>query len=162
MKPSLDTLRAWVDSALTPLRRLLSSRTPRERLLVALAGVFIVAWVLWAGIFAPAQSWREDAERGASAWERRLEWLKTQPRTQARSELRPGVLTSSVGDCGLKLLRVNQEGAAILVTVQDQSFACVLDWISRIEAQHGIEVEQLRLQSGQRQGSVSGTLRFSS
>lgn len=139
----------------------LLSRRQRERWLIAVASLAIAVWALWAGVFSPVGAWRDAVEREARAWERRVQWIETQPRTQAQSELRPGVLTSSIGNCGLKLLRVNQEGAAILVTVQDQSFACVLEWLVTIEETHGIAVEQLRLQSGSRSGGVSGTLRFS-
>jgi len=139
----------------------LLSRSQRERWLIAVASLAIAVWALWAGVFSPVAAWRDAVEREARAWERRVQWIETQPRTQAQSELRPGVLTSSIGNCGLKLLRVNQEGAAILVTVQDQSFACVLEWLVTIEETHGIAVEQLRLQSGSRSGGVSGTLRFS-
>ena len=161
MKLKLAIMQQWIAGRGSAAQRALRGRSARERLLLLLAGIALAAWVSWAGVFSPLHAWREAAEREASAWERRLEWLKTRPRTQTRSELRPGVLTSAIGACGLRLLRVNQEGTAILVTLQDQSFACVLDWLYRIESQHGIEVEQLRLQSGQRQGSVSGTLRFS-
>ncbi len=145
----------------TYFNSLLLSRSRRERRLIALAGLALITWALWAGVFSPISAWRDAIEREASAWERRLQWIETQPRTQAQSELRPGVLTSSIGSCGLKLLRVNQEGTAILVTLQDQSFECVLDWLLTIEETHGISAEQLRLQAGSRQGSISGTLRFS-
>ena len=135
-------------------------RSPRERVLILVAMSVLGLWLLWGVLLTPIDEWRTDAERESGAWERRLTWLETQPRTQTRSQLRPSILTSSVGSCGLQLLRVNQESEAILVTLQEQSFQCVLDWIMRVEADHGIQVEQLRLQAGQGSGSVSGTLRF--
>ncbi len=143
------TLRSWT-----------LQRSPRERILIAIALSGVGLWLLWSVLLTPLDEWREDAQREAGAWERRLVWLETQPRTQTKSELRPRVLTSSIGGCGLQLLRVNQESEAILVTLQEQSFECVLDWLIRVETDHGIQVEQLRLQAGQRSGSVSGTLRF--
>ena len=130
-------------------------------MLISVALAILGLWLLWGVLLSPLQDWREGSEREASAWEGRLDWLETQPRTQTRSQLRPSVLTSSIGSCGLQLLRVNQESEAILVTLQEQSFKCVLDWLIRVETDHGIQVEQLRLQAGQRVGSVSGTLRFS-
>lgn len=136
-------------------------RSARERWLILLTCSTVLIWMLWAGVFSPLGAWRDGMEREAAQWERRLQWIETKPRTQTQSRLRPGVLTASIGNCGLKLLRVNQEGTAILVTLQDQSFACVLEWLFTIEREHGIAVEQLRLQAGNRLGSVSGTLRFS-
>lgn len=135
-------------------------RSARERVLILMTLSALSVWFLWAALVTPLAQWRDDTEREARAWERRLTWLETQPRAEARSELRPSVLTTSIGDCGLQLLRVNQESEAILVTLQEQSFECVLDWLMRVEADHGIQVEQLRLQAGQRAGSISGTLRF--
>ena len=159
---------ARMSISLKPLRGISSllknwmlQRSSRERMLISLSLPILGLWLLWGVLLSPLQDWRENSEREESAWERRLEWLETQPRTQTRSELRPSVLTSSIGSCGLQLLRVNQESEAILVTLQEQSFKCVLDWLIRVETDHGIQVEQLRLQAGQRVGSVSGTLRFS-
>ena len=161
MKLTLSRASDWVGGVGRPIRQWLQQRSRREQILLLAVGVGLVAWVVWAGVFSPVRDWRENAEIESSAWERRVDWLQSEPRTKTRSELRPGIITSAIGSCGLELLRVNQEGEAILVTLQDQSFACVLDWLSRIESEHGIEVEQLRLQAGQREGGVSGTLRFS-
>lgn len=141
-------------------REWMLQRSSRERTLICIAMTVLGLWLLWAVLLSPLNDWREHSEREAGAWERRLHWLETQPRTQIRSQLKPNVLTSSTGDCGLQLLRVNQEAEAILVTVQEQSFSCVLDWFIRLESDHGIQVEQLRLQAGQRLGGVSGTIRF--
>ncbi len=161
MMRGLSSSMRTVATARMFVSRWLLTRSTRERWLIVFACVALGVWIIWAGVFAPVSAWRDAAERDAGAWERRLQWVETQPRTQEQSQLRPGVLTSSIGSCGLTLLRVNQEGAAILVTLQDQSFACVLDWLVSIDERHGIAVEQLRLQAGARAGSVSGTLRFS-
>ncbi len=147
-------------SAQVRLKGWLLGRGARERVLILMAFFTLGLWLLWAILLIPIEQWKDDAQRETGAWERRLSWLETQPRSETRSELRPSVLTTSIGNCGLQLLRVNQESEAILVTLQEQSFECVLDWLIRVETGHGIQVEQLRLQAGQRAGSVSGTLRF--
>ena len=147
--------------ASSAFKRWMRQRSSRERALVSIALVGLGIWLLWGLVLSPLQEWRENSEREAGAWGRHLEWLETQPRTQTGSQLTPSVLTSSIGHCGLQLLRVNQESSAILVTLQEQSFECMLDWLIRIDTDHGIRIEQLRLQAGQRKGSVSGTLRFS-
>ena len=143
------------------LREWLNNRGPRERVLLLTTLCALSIWILLSAIIWPLNTWREDQQRAVIAWESRLEWLETQSRTQIQSQLRPGVLTSSVGNCGPALLRVNQEGASIVVAVQEQSFDCVLEWLIRLEEEHGIQADQLRLQSSPREGGVTGTLRFS-
>lgn len=150
----------WLRGRGAVLKNWMQERSQRERMLITIAVSGLSVWLFWGVLLTPLDNWRLEAQREAGAWERRLTWLQTQPRTQTRSELRPNVLTSSIGACGLQLLRVNQESEAILVTIQEQSFTCVLDWLMRVESDHGIQVEQLRLQAGGRPGSVTGTLRF--
>ncbi len=135
-------------------------RSGSERILLASILSLLGIWGLWAALLAPSSDWRFAQERDASAWERRLEWLEMHPRQALPGELRPSLLTASVGDCELQFLRLNQDDTSIQVTLQEQSFACVLDWLMQVEGDHGIEVDQLRLQAGQWPGSVNGTLRF--
>ena len=143
------------------LREWVNNRNTREQVLLLAALATLGTWIFLSAIIWPLNTWREDQQRAASAWESRLQWLETQPRTQIQSQLRPGVLTSSVGDCGPELLRVNQEGSSVVVAVQEQSFDCLLDWLIRLEGEHGIQADQLRLQASPREGGVTGTLRFS-
>lgn len=136
----------------------LRSRAERVFLLIACLG--LTAWAAVHFVFQPVDAWRDYQEREAHAWESRLNWLETQPRTQKPSELRPGLLTASLPQCGLELLRVSQEGAGVLVAIQDQSFECVLEWLILLEEAHAIEADQLRFQAVAREGGVTGTLRF--
>ena len=160
MNAKAKLLFATVRMGYAKLRDWLRNRSSRERVLLLAGSGALGVWMLLGVVILPLDAWREDQQRAAGAWESRLEWLRTQPRTQSQTELRPGVLTSSTGDCGPDLLRINQEGAGILVSVQEQSFACLLDWLLRLEKDHGIQVDQLRLQEGQQEGAVTGTLRF--
>ena len=152
------------DAILAPIlaaRNWLKLRSQRERILLLIASLGLAAWATLQLIVLPIDAWRELQEREAHAWESRLNWLKHQPRTQSPAELRPGLLTSSLPNCGLQLLRVNQEGANVLVAIQEQSFECVLDWLIQLEREHAIQADQLRFQAGSREGGVTGTLRFS-
>lgn len=142
------------------MKALLRSRSKSERMLLLVVSVGFLVWASLQIVILPIDAWRDRQELEAGAWESRVNWLQTQPRTQSPAELRPGLLTSSLPSCGLELLRVNQEGSNILVAVQDQSFECVLDWLVQLEAEHAIQADELRFQSGSRRGGVTGTLRF--
>ena len=151
------TLRAAASTAL-------SERTPRERLLLAVAAMVAVIAGGYAFVWAPVMAYRDGVENRLAQLDRMISELASAPADVAasaavRSDQPPAVtVTETAAAAGLILRRLDPDGDSVRLALEDADFANVLLWIETLERDHGLRAVEVEMTRRPAPGLISATL----
>ena len=142
---------------------LMQSRTPRERGLIAAAAALLVVWAVAILVWQPLRSGRAALEEDLLRADQMLARVQRLPPPAGAAPVNDDrplsvIATTSAGDMGLQVRRLQPQGDAVQVQVEDASFDFVLLWIAALERDHGLRLSDLTLTRRPAPGSVAATL----
>ncbi|MGQ0566904.1 MAG: type II secretion system protein GspM [Gemmobacter sp.] len=142
---------------------MLEGRTPRERWLIGTAAVLVVLWGLATLVWQPLLARRAALDAGILRAEQLL--LRVERLPSATTDAPPAddrplavIATATAEDMGLGVARLQPQGAAVQVVLDDAPFDFVLLWIAALERDHGLRLTELSLSRRTAPGSVAATL----
>jgi len=144
----------------------LAERTPRERgLLLGLAVVAGLAGSIL-GIWQPLRAQNAAIADALSRTERAARQVASLP-TQtdiAAPDDRPApvIITEAAESFGLQIRRLQPQGSAVQVALDDAAFDAVLLWFEALERDHGLRLADLTLTRRPTPGTVAATLTLES
>ncbi|WP_336960042.1 type II secretion system protein M [Sphingobium aquiterrae] len=141
-----------------------AERNPRERVLVAVAGLLLAIVILWLGVARPVESGiRSAVEAHDIALDRnaairsRVAVLKGVPRAPSGASLGPidQFIGQSAGEAGFTLERNQPQGAGrVEIAIASARPRALFGWLAALEGQ-GLSVETLTVQPSPSGGTVS-------
>lgn len=145
------------------LATLMQSRTPRERRLIAAAAALLAVWAVVMLVWQPLRSGRAALEADLLHADQMLARVQRLPTTAGAAPVNDDrplsvIATTSAADMGLQVRRLQPQGDAVQVQVEDASFDFVLLWIAALERDHGLRLSDLTLIRRPAPGSVAATL----
>ena len=148
---------------MTALTILLDGRTPRERLLIAGVGALLVLWASFAWVWHPLWSHRAALDAAILHTDQMLARVQRLPPPTGAAPVtddRPlaVIATTTAGDMGLQVRRLQPQGDAVQVVVEDAPFDFVLLWIAALERDHALRLTDLTLTRRTGPGLVAATL----
>lgn len=146
------------------LKRFWQRRVRREQRLLLLGGGMLLALALYQGLLLPLESWRQQQLQDSKRAQLDLQWMQQQqPRLtalQQRPQPPQGEALSALLQRSSAEMQVKLTGAASNVwQLPAQPFAPLLAWLTRLEADNGVQARRLSLQA-QPDGQLSGELEF--
>lgn len=162
-------LKTWI----APARARFMMLAPRERLLVAVGGVFLVATLLYALLWSPMQ--RDLKRLRAAVPEERAKLATMRAQAQEIATLRTGGATASAASSGNLLTTIEQTAGArglrgqitrlapesangAHVTFEGVGFSTLVGWLADLGRQHGVRVESANLDAQTAPGVVNARL----
>ena len=144
-----------------------TAKNKSDRVIISIVLVLIMASVFYLAVWQPIKHYATDQssryvnELGLAEW---IALNKMQLKASA-NETAPSShiarITSVANKHQLKLERLQPESdGSISVVVQEQRFERVVLWIAQLETQQDLAVSRVRLDRGDKQGLVSGQVRF--
>lgn len=134
-------------------------RTPRERVMVTAAAVVLIGAGMFIGVWQPLSAMRAAALADISRYETmtvRLRAAGPDALDVTTRQVAPATLiTSSAGDLGLAIRRLEPEGERIRVALEDAKFESVIVWLDTLESDHSLRVVSLELDRRTAPGVVS-------
>ncbi len=147
---------------------------PRERLILAAAGVVLVILAIYLLIWEPLAQQRASLQRSVSAKQAQLAWMREQAVT-VRALRRAGatagsldkrrsllaVVDQSLARAGLKgqLQRMEPDGAdAVKLWFEGSDFDVLMRWLAQTRQQYGLRVGSLRIEPQDKPGLVGANL----
>ena len=148
-----------------------AAKTKSDRTIITIVAVLILVSIFYLAIWQPTQSYATDQSSRYVNELRLAEWValnKMQLKASANTPVNETAassqiarITSAANKHQLKLERLQPESdGSISVVVQEQRFERVVLWISQLETQQNFAVTRVRLDRGDKQGLVSGQVRF--
>ena len=142
---------------------LMDQRSPRERGLIAWAGALLVVWAVVALVWQPLWASRAglvDSLLRTDQMLARVQHLPPPSGTAPVTDDRPlsVIATTTAGDMGLQVRRLQPQGNAVQVQIEDAPFDLVLLWIAALERDHGLRLSDLTLTRRPAPGTVATTL----
>ena len=148
---------------MTVLTAMLDDRTPRERMLIAGMAGLVLVWTVFALVWQPLWTARASLAAGilrADQMLARVQRLPPPANTPRVTDDRPlaVIATTTAGDMGLQVRRLQPQGAAVQVALEDAPFDFVLLWIAALERDHALRLTDLTLTRRTGPGLVAATL----
>lgn len=146
---------------MSALRSYLSSRTPREQMLLAAMAAFALIWLVFTQIWQPLQAAHANLTARIPRIERALAQLQSAPALAAEpTDPRPTpvILTTAAETFGLRISRLQPQGTQVQLALEDAAFASVLLWIDALEGDHALRLIDLTLTRRPAPGVVGTTL----
>lgn len=145
------------------LATLLDQRTPRERALIGGAGALLLLWAVVALIWQPLWDSRAGLVADLMRADQMLARAQRLPPPSGAAPVtddRPlsVIATTTAGDMGLQVRRLQPQGDAVQVTLDDEPFDIVLLWIAALEGDNGLRLTDLTLTRSPAPGTVTATL----
>ena len=145
------------------LATLLDGRTQRERLLIAGVAGLVLVWAGFALVWQPLWAARASLAAGILRADQMLVRVQRLPPPAATAPViddRPlaVIATTTAGDMGLQVRRLQPQGAAVQVALEDAPFDFVLLWIAALERDHALRLTDLTLTRRTGPGLVAATL----
>ena len=142
---------------------LLDDRTPRERLLIAGVAGLVLVWAVFALVWQPLWTARASLEADILRADQMLARVQRLPPPTGAAPVtddRPlaVIATTTAGDMGLQVRRLQPQGDAVQVVVEDAPFDFVLLWIAALERDHALRLTDLTLTRRTGPGLVAATL----
>ena len=143
---------------------MLDDRTPRERMLIAGAATLLVFWAIFAQVWQPLWASRAALEAGILRTDQMLARVQRLPppanATPVAADDRPlaVIATATAQDMGLQVRRLQPQGDAVQVVIEDAPFDFVLLWIAALERDHALRLTELTLSRRPAPGTVAATL----
>ncbi|SLN13006.1 Type II secretion system protein M [Roseivivax jejudonensis] len=144
----------------------LASLSPRERMLLLVGAVLILALVLWRFAWQPIQAERaalnDDIARYL-ALRRVAELADVAPGGTAQGAAEPAAplsqrATRSAESAGVRITRIDPQGARLTLVVQDAAFRDILAWTVALEREEYARVTALEVDRQTAPGTVSARL----
>ncbi|WP_258239959.1 type II secretion system protein M [Pseudidiomarina homiensis] len=143
----------------------------RERLLVSIAGVVLAICVVYFAMWQPLQNGIEQRELQRNAQQETLTWVRENTgrylalSQQAQRPNRtsgavtqatdiPRIITEQARSFQLDVGRMSPEGESLVVVMNDVPFTQVLALLDALQAQGGLNIEQLDITRGNKPGHV--------
>ncbi|MES2665539.1 MAG: type II secretion system protein GspM [Pseudomonadota bacterium] len=145
---------------MTALAALLADRTPRERrMLVGLAVVAVAAGSI-AGVWQPLRAQNAALADSILRHERALAQVLALPAQADVPDARPApvIVTEAAETFGLQIRRLQPQGSAVQVALDEAAFDAVLLWVEALERDHGLRLADLTLTRRPAPGTVAATL----
>ena len=141
----------------------MDGRTPRERLLIAAVGALLLVWAAFAMVWQPLLAHRATLEADILRTDQLLARVRRLPPSSGTAPVtddRPlsVIATTTAGDIGLEVRRLQPQGDAVQVVVDEAPFDFVLLWIAALERDHGLRLTDLTLTRRPAPGTVAATL----
>lgn len=134
----------------------------RERLLLSVGSVVLLAAALYFGLYQPLQDSRAANTARLLRYERTLSALATMPMTaQVVADPRPiaNIVTESAATQGLTILRLDTPKPQLAtVTLQDTPFETLLLWIDALNRDGGVNVASATIRRVDDAGTVSADM----
>lgn len=145
------------------LATMLDGRTPRERMLIAGVAGLVLVWAVFALVWQPLWAARAKLEAGILRADQMLVRVQRLPPPAATAPVaddRPlaVIATTTAQDMGLQVRRLQPQGDAVQVVVEDAPFDFVLLWIAALERDHALRLTDLTLTRRTGPGLVAATL----
>jgi type II secretory pathway component PulM len=148
-----------------------TAKNKSDRVIISIVLVLIMASVFYLAVWQPIKHYATDQssryinELGLAEWialnKMQLKASANAPANETAPSSHIARITSAANKHQLKLERLQPESdGSISVVVQEQRFERVVLWISQLETQQNLAVSRVRLDRGDRQGLVSGQVRF--
>jgi general secretion pathway protein M len=143
----------------------LETRSPRERalLLVGLPVVFLAAG--YQAVWAPLTEARSAAHEEISAYRTitsAVDAARDRPQTArpAVADARPIAtrVTASAQDASVSLRRLEPEGEALRVTIDDTAFTDIVTWLSALESEASVRIISMEMDRRPEPGVVATRL----
>lgn len=146
---------AWRIKALAWFR----VRTQRERILVLGAAVMLLFTGLYVGIWQPLSAMRTSALADIARYETiiaRLQTIEPNAVELTTRQVAPATtITTSAGELGLAIQRLEPEGGRIRVALEEASFEEVIVWLDTLESDHSQRIVSLEIDRRPAPGVVS-------
>ena len=139
----------------------------RERRLLIIAGLAIIAWLVIYGVIKPLQDAEQQANNRLNASRATLVQMQEMAaEIQALRAAGAGAVQAdysqpldvqvnrSARKAGIKVTGLNQQQSSLLVKLEDVSFQKLISWLQRLE-QQGIVIENIEMKRGKAAGVVS-------
>lgn len=144
--------------------------TAREQAYLLAAGILLVLWVLFMGIWKPLAGMRDEmAKRNVATEETlsRVQVLASELKqlksagVPVRSRNMNQLINSSTADMGIRPTRIspNSRGET-QIRFENVGYAELLRWLYRMEYGEGIAVKEVAINQGDRGGLVKATIRL--
>ena len=146
------------------LATLLDGRTPRERLMIAGVAGLVLVWTVFALVWQPLWTARASLAAGILRADQMLARVQRLPppahATPVAADDRPlaVIATATAQDMGLQVRRLQPQGDAVQVVIEDAPFDFVLLWIAALERDHALRLTELTLSRRPAPGTVAATL----
>jgi general secretion pathway protein M len=143
---------------------ILEGRTPRERLLIGGAASLVILWVVFALVWQPLWAHRAALDAAIVHTDQMLaRVLRLPPPSDmppVSTDDRPlaVIATATAQDMGLQVRRLQPQGDAVQVGIEDAPFDFVLLWIAALERDHALRLTDLTLSRRPSPGTVAATL----
>jgi type II secretory pathway component PulM len=150
--------------AAAALRHALSSRSPRERVLLAALALVLAGGAVWTGVAQPlrdrAALLEDRIRRHTLALPRVAALPPADPQPQAASDSRPlpAILTETATAAGLDLYRLRDQGGPVSVTIEAAAFDAVVLWFETLETRHRLRLARVTMARAGAPGTVAVTL----
>ena len=141
-----------------------SARSAREKILMAVLIVVLIATSFVEGLWRPLNNARDRLEERVAhigALTTRLQTLPVVATPAARStdpRSLAALLSASAADAGLPILRLQPEQETVDVTLGDANFITILDWIDGLERTNGVRVVMFDMTRRPEPGLVGATM----
>ncbi len=139
----------------------------REKRLLLIAGIAIVAWLVVYGVVKPLQvSERQATNRLNSSRATLVQMQEITAEIQALRAAGAGVVQAdfsqpldvlvnrSAREAGIKVTGLNQQQSSLQVKLEDVDFQKLIGWLQRLE-QQGITIENIEMKRGEAEGLVN-------
>ena len=158
---------------MSALRQRWDAMAPRERVMVALAGIVVAATLLYVGAWEPLAQSRDALRLQVQAGETDLAWMRAAaPLVRERAATAPAPLVNdgrsllaradaSAREAGLgnALLRVEPvSDAQVRVQFQGAGFDALMRWVEALSAQNGVRVNEFSARRAEGVGLVDAHL----
>jgi general secretion pathway protein M len=139
---------------------LISNRTPREKMLLAVLVAILTLWLAVTLGLAPLLAARRDMAARIPRIERALEMVHQAPVPEEAADPRPlaALVTDGAATLGLSISRLQPQGNKVDLTLEDAAFETVLLWIEAMERDGGLRLSDLALTRRAAPGIVGAAL----
>ena len=138
-----------------------------QRILLVMTGL-ILATSCYAGVWQPLADFSERSRLEHARAQGMADWiaLNESALAQAQSRLTQGstdaapTVTRSARQAGITLSRLQPESSGgVSVSIENEPFEAVVEWIARLEADQGLIVERITVDRSEQPGRVDVQLR---
>lgn len=142
----------------------LATKTPREKILLAALMATLLVWLGLTQIWQPLHAERQALNARIPRLERALAQTLAAPQTPALQTTTadprptPVILTTAAETFGLRISRLQPQGAQVQLAIEDAAFETVLLWIEALERDHALRLIDLALTRRTAAGVVGTTL----
>jgi general secretion pathway protein M len=141
-----------------------TSRTPRERILIAGLALVLAIYLPLAAVWQPLQRQRTTLTGDIARYAHAATALSAIPAGSvaypgvAADTPLPGIITDTAAAFLLTIRRLQPTESAVDITLDDAPFDAVLLWIDALERDHGLRIITLTMTRRPEPGLVAATL----